>query len=45
MGFGEGDGPWSDASRAFWYEVKRQYKTVHHNDGYYVDAPANVRQP
>ena len=46
--YGEGKDPWSDASRAFWFEMKRQYKTVHHkvypNDGYYVDAPANVRQ-
>ena len=46
--YGEGKDPWSDASRAFWFEMKRQYKTVlhkvYHNDGYYVDAPANVRQ-
>ena len=46
--YGEGKDPWSDASRAFAYEMKRQYKTVesrvYHNDGYYVDAPANVRQ-
>ena len=45
---GEGKDPWSDASRAFWFEMKRQYKTVlfksYQNDGYYVDAPANVRQ-
>ena len=45
---GEGRDPTSDASRAFAFEMKRLYKTVkhkvYHNDGYYVDAPANVRQ-
>ena len=45
---GEGKDPSSDASRAFAEEMKRLYKTVeykvYHNDGYYVDAPANVRQ-
>ena len=46
--YGEGKDPSSDASRAFAVEMKRLYKTVeckvYHNDGYYVDAPANVRQ-
>ncbi len=45
---GEGKDPSSDASRLFAVEMKRLYKTVeykvYHNDGYYVDAPANVRQ-
>ena len=46
--YGEGKDPSSDASRLFALEMKRLYKTieykVYHNDGYYVDAPANVRQ-
>ena len=45
---GEGKDPWSNASHTFAYELKRQYKTVkfkvYQNDGYYVDAPANVRE-